>query len=235
MEKKKRKDKATTLPQMRDMWLKRKEKLASSVKDKTTAIESLLTGKDKDMFVSLVNDLRDVSDEKCAVRISLESVIDEYEFGSFSIVRCSDCFVWKSFNCRAVVYPSYNLDLSNGGGALYSAMDELCGLAEKDRKHLLSEDGKTEKDILLMLVSCAFTLPVMMFSDSMFAVDVYRFIMNRWASSLEKAAGRLNPETPEDTARNQFMNGMIKEDAEFRGTGKPEDDASGTGETGKGL
>lgn len=213
---KKRKNEATTLLEMRDMWLKRKESIETSVKGRLSILESLLTGKDRDTLGSLINDLKDLSDEKCETRIPLERITDVFEFGNFSIIKCTDCFVWKSFNYRAIVYPSYNFDMSNGGGALYGTIEELCLLAEKDRKHLLTEDEKEEKNMLLMLVTFAFTLPVMMFNDSAFAVDVYLYAMNKWTKSLEKASERLNPETPEDAAKNQFMNEMIKEDAEFK-------------------
>lgn len=213
---KEKRNEAATVLEMRDMWLERKTRLEMSVKDKTAALESLLTGKDKDMFISLVNDLRDVSDEKCETRITLESVKDEFSFGNFSVIRCADCYVWKSFNYRAVVWPSYNLDMSNGGGALYSTLVELCLLAEKDRNNLLTDGEKEEKEILVMLVTMAFTMPLLMFSDASMGVDIYKYVMDRLKQSVEQASEKLKEETPEDVAKNQFMGEILKEDAEFR-------------------
>lgn len=145
------------------------------------------------------------------VAVPLEDVIKEYDFGSYHISRCRNCFVWKTAGYRAVIEPMYNYDLSNGGGALYSVLTELCDIADKKDAGTATEDESTSYDLSLMMLSVAFSLPVMMFSDAEFAVNVYKHILDELQAMLERTQSRLNEETPEDIAKNQMFEQMMRE------------------------
>ena len=159
----------------------------------------------------LVDAVMQRSLEPYEVAVPLDDVIKEYVFDSYRISRCRNCFVWKTSGFSAVVKPVYNYDLSNGGGSLYSVLTEICDLADKKDAGTITDDEEKSYDISIMLVSVAFTLPVMMFSDTTFAINVYMNIMDEFKASLERVQGSLNDEAPEDIAKNQMFENMMME------------------------
>lgn len=199
------------MAEMREMYIRKRGEQEKESDRLTKELLGSLDPKDSDKLKRLLDSVKEVSNTRHVVDVPLDEVEDEFAFGLCSIIRCKKCFIWKSGNYRAVVYPSYDIGLTNGGGALYGTLDELCALAEKDRRHLLTDNDKEERDVLQMLVTMAFTLPVMMFSDTSFAVDVYKYVMDRWKTSLEQALERIKEETEEDIAKNQQYEDMMTE------------------------
>lgn len=156
-----------------------------------------------------------LSVDPAAVHVAMKDVRGEYDFGAFRILRCRDCFVYKTVPLTAVVHPVYNGDLSNGGGKLYAVMEELCTLREKqDGIEGLTDDEKNAYELAVMLVSLAFSFPVMLFTDMEFAVDCYKYVMDRWAKTLERISESLIEETDGDIAANRQFEEMVREAAE---------------------
>lgn len=156
-----------------------------------------------------------LSVDPAAVHVAMKDVRGEYDFGAFRILRCRDCFVYKTVPLTAVVHPVYNGDLSNGGGNLYATLEELCSLREKkDGIEGLTDDEKNAYEIAVMLVSLAFSFPVMLFTDMEFAVDSYKYIMDRWMKSLGRISDSLIEETDGDIAANRQFEEMVREAAE---------------------
>lgn len=146
-----------------------------------------------------------------AVHVAMEDVKSEYDFGTFRILRCKGCFVYKTVSLTTVVYPVYNWDVSNGGGCLYAVMDELCTLREKKNgPEGLTDSENNAYEIAVMLVSQAFSYPVMTFTDMELAVDCYRYVMDRWSKALEKASAHIDEISDEDIALNQQFEEMMK-------------------------
>lgn len=192
----------------------RRIKLLKQIEEKKSALAELKDGKlDTELLDSLLDDVRLHEQPAVEVIVPLEEVIKTYELGAFSILRCKYCYVWKMVNYRAVVWPTYNYDLSNGGGALYSTLTEFCDLADKKEAGELTEDESRAYDIALMLLTTAFSLPTMMFTDTRFSVNVYKYIMDEYKAALERSMSRLNEETAEDIAANQAFESMMREDA----------------------
>lgn len=191
----------------------RRIKLLKQIEEKKGALAELKDGKlDIGLLDSLLDDVRLHERPTVEVMVPLEEIMKEYELGVFSILRCKYCYVWKMVNYRAVVWPTYNFDLSNGGGALYSTLTEFCDLADKKETGGLSEDETRAYDIALMLLTTAFSLPTMMFTDTRFSVKVYKYIMDEYKAALERSMSRLNEETAEDIAANQAFESMMRED-----------------------
>ena len=203
--------------EMQKIQAERRSGLEKSISEKKAALAELKDGKlDTQLLDSLLDDIKALVQAPVEVIVPLEDVIKEYDFGSFFISRCKNCFVWKTANYRAVIEPSYNYDLSNNGGSLYSVLTEICDLADKKDAGTITDDEEKSYDISIMLVSVAFTLPVMMFSDTTFAINVYNHIMDEFKASLERAQSKLNEETAEDVAANQEFERIMREEAEAR-------------------
>lgn len=192
----------------------RRIKLLKQIEEKKSALAELKGGKlDTELLDSLLDDVRLHEQPAVEVIVPLEEVIKTYELGAFSILRCKYCYVWKMVNYRAVVWPTYNYDLSNGGGALYSTLTEFCDLADKKEAGGLTEDESRAYDIALMQLTTAFSLPTMMFTDTRFSVNVYKYIMDEYKAALVRSMSRLNEETAEGIAANQAFESMMREDA----------------------
>lgn len=186
--------------------LKTRDELLSIIPEKSGAESKL------DRLLSLKGQL---SVSPAAVHVDMKDVRGEYDFGAFRILRCRDCFVYKTVPLTAVVHPVYNGDLSNGGGKLYATLEELCSLREKkDGIEGLTDDEKNAYEIAVMFVSLAFSFPVMIFSDMEFAVDCYKYIMDRWVKTLERISDSLIEETDGDIAANRQFEEMVREAAE---------------------
>lgn len=200
--------------EMQKIQTERRSGLEKSISEKKAALAELKDGKlDTELLDSLLDDIKALVQVPVEVIVPLEDVIKEYGFGSIFISRCKNCFVWKTANYRAVIEPSYNYDLSNNGGSLYSVLTEICDIADKRDAGTITDDEEKSYDISIMLVSVAFTLPVMMFSDVTFAINVYKHIMDEFKASLERAKSKLNEETPEDIAANQEFERIMREAA----------------------
>lgn len=203
-----------TITSAKELDAERRVRLLKQIEEKKAALAELKDGKlDTGLLDSLLDDVRLHERPTVEVMVPLEEVIKTYELGAFSILRCKYCYVWKMVNYRAVVWPTYNFDLSNGGGALYSTLTEFCDLADKKEAGGLSEDETRAYDIALKLLTTAFSLPTMMFTDTRFSVNVYKYIMDEYKAALERSMSRLNEETVEDTAANQAFESMMREDA----------------------
>lgn len=165
-----------------------------------------------DRLLSLKGQL---SVDPAAVHVALKDIRGEYDFGAFRILRCRDCFVYRTVPLSTVVHPVYNGDLSNGGGSLYATLEELCDLREKkDGVEGLTDEEMQSYEIAVMLVSLAFSFPVMLFSDMEFAVDCYKYVMDRWTKALERISASLVEETDRDIAANRQFEEMVREAAE---------------------
>lgn len=202
---------------MQKMQAERRSGLEKSISEKKAALAELKDGKlDTEILDSLLDDVRLHEQPAVEVIVPLEEIIKTYELGAFSILRCKYCYVWKMVNYRAVVWPTYNYDLSNGGGALYSTLTEFCDLADKKETEGLTEDESRAYDLALMLLTTAFSLPTMMFTDTRFSINVHKYIMDEYKAALERSMSRLNEETAEDIAANQAFESMMREEAEAR-------------------
>lgn len=203
-----------TITGAKDLDAERRVRLLKQIEEKKAALAELKDGKlDTGLLDSLLDDVRLHEQPAVEVIVPLEEVIKTYELGAFSILRCKYCYVWKMVNYRAVVWPTYNYDLSNGGGALYSTLTEFCDLADKKEAGGLTEDESRAYALALMLLTTAFSLPTMMFTDTRFSVNVYKYIMDEYKAALERSMSRLNEETAEDIAANQAFESMMREDA----------------------
>lgn len=203
--------------EMQKMQAERRSGLEKSISEKKAALAELKDGKlDTEILDSLLDDVRLHEQPAVEVIVPLEEIIKTYELGAFSILRCKYCYVWKMVNYRAVVWPTYNYDLSNGGGALYSTLTEFCDLADKKETEGLTEDESRAYDLALMLLTTAFSLPTMMFTDTRFSINVHKYIMDEYKAALERSMSRLNEETAEDIAANQAFESMMREEAEAR-------------------
>lgn len=192
----------------------RRFRLLKRIEEKKVALAELKDGKlDTGLLDSLLDDVRLHEQPAVEVIVPLEEIIKTYELGAFSILRCKYCYVWKMVNYRAIVWPTYNFDLSNGGGALYSTLTEFCDLADKKDSKGLTEEEQNAYNIALMFLTTAFSLPTMMFTDTRFSVNVYKYIMDEYKAALERSMSRLNEETAEDIAANQAFESMMREDA----------------------
>lgn len=203
-----------TITSAKELDAERRVRLLKQIEEKKAALAELKDGKlDTELLDSLLDDVRLHERPTVEVIVPLDDVVKEYSMGAFSILRCKYCYVWKMVNYRAVVWPTYNFDLSNGGGALYSTLTEFCDLADKKEAGGLTEDESRAYDIALMLLTTAFSLPTMMFTDTRFSVNVYKYIMDEYKAALERSMSRLNEETAEDIAANQAFESMMREDA----------------------
>lgn len=203
-----------TITSAKELDAERRVRLLKQIEEKKTALAELKDGKlDTELLDSLLDDVRLHEQPTVELIVPLEEIIKTYELGAFSILRCKYCYVWKMVNYRAVVCPTYNFDLSNGGGALYSTLTEFCDLADKKEAGELTEDESRAYDIGLMLLTTAFSLPTMMFTDTRFSINVHKYIMDEYKAALERSMSRLNEETAEDIAANQAFESMMREDA----------------------
>lgn len=203
-----------TITSAKELDAERRVRLLKQIEEKKTALAELKDGKlDTELLDSLLDDVRLHEQPTVELIVPLEEIIKTYELGAFSILRCKYCYVWKMVNYRAVVWPTYNFDLSNGGGALYSTLTEFCDLADKKEAGELTEDESRAYDIGLMLLTTAFSLPTMMFTDTRFSINVHKYIMDEYKAALERSMSRLNEETAEDIAANQAFESMMREDA----------------------
>ena len=203
--------------EMQKMQAERRASLEKSISEKKVALAELKDGKlDIELLDSLLDDIKALVHVPTEVIVPLEDVIKEYDFGSFFISRCKNCFVWKTANYRAVIEPSYNYGISNNGGSLYSVLTEICDLADKKDIGTITDDEEKSYDISILFISVAFTLPVMMFSDVTFAINVYNHIMDEFKASLERAQSKLSEETAEDVAANQEFERIMRDEAETR-------------------
>lgn len=203
-----------TIASAKELAAERRVRLLKQIEEKKAALAELKDGKlDTELLDSLLDDVRLHEQPTVELIVPIEEVIKTYELGAFSILRCKYCYVWKMVNYRAVVWPTYNYDLSNGGGALYSTLTEFCDLADKKEAGELTEDESRAYDIALMLLTAAFSLPTMMFTDTRFSINVYKYIMDEYKAALERSMSRLNEETAEDIAANQAFESMMREDA----------------------
>lgn len=203
-----------TITGAKELDAERRIRLLKQIEEKKSALAELKDGKlDTGLLDSLLDDVRLHERPTVEVMVPLEDVIKTYELGAFTILRCRHYFVWKTVNYRAIVWPTYNYDLSNGGGALYSTLTEFCDLADKKEAGGLTEDESRAYDIALRLLTTAFSLPTMMFTDMRFSVNVYKYIMDEYKAALERSMSRLNEEAAEDIAANQAFESMMREDA----------------------
>ena len=138
-----------------------------------------------------------------AVCVEMKDVVKEYPFGAAKILKCRECYVYSTPASSIVIYPVYNPDLSNGGGVLYSTMSSYCSLRDAEENGSTTQEDKDALAIFKNLLALAFSFPVMLFSDDIFAGDCFRYILDRWKESLERASSKLREETPEDIAANQ--------------------------------
>lgn len=209
--------------EMQRLQTERESSLMKSIYEKKTALAELKEGRlDTALLDSLIDDVKALCHVPVEVFVPLMDVLKEYDFGSFHISRCKNCFVWKTVNFRSVVEPSYNYDMSNGGGALYASLTELCELADKMADMTATDDEKMSYEISLMLTGPAFSLPVLMFSDPIFAVNVFKCIMDEMKKMIERKSENLREESQEDIAKNQAFEAIMREDAEARAQAEEE-------------
>ena len=144
-----------------------------------------------------------------------DEVIKEYDFGTFRIIRCRGCFVYRSAGYRAVSMPVYNGDMSNGGGALYSAFSFLCDLRDRKESNLLGKDGQELYDTYLLALTTAMTYPLLMFQNDRFLVETVKAIHESRLRNISLPENpELKPETEEDMMKNQaFEQQMLDLDA----------------------
>lgn len=202
---------------LKSTWEARKAALEEKMNEDRQRLVELLGEKDAvNILDSYTETVQLLSSPTAELYVPLDDVMGEYEFGIFSAVRCRGCIIWRQGNFRAVVYPSWNFDLSNGGGCLYGFLDTLCDLAEKKRTSGLDEKEQDMYDFYMMTMSLAFSYPLMSSSDDRFAGDTFKFIMDKWQESLKRASERLKKETPEDIAKNQGFERMMRENEESK-------------------
>lgn len=138
-----------------------------------------------------------------AVCVEMKDVVKEYPFGAAKILKCRGCYVYSTPASSIVIYPVYNPDLSNGGGVLFSTMSSYCSLRDAEEHGNATQEDSDALAIFKELLALAFSFPVMLFSDDIFAGDCFRYILERWKESLERASAKLREETQEDIAVNQ--------------------------------
>lgn len=144
-----------------------------------------------------------------------DEVVKEYDYGTFRIIRCKGCFIYRSAGYRAVSMPVYNGDMSNGGGALYSAFAFLCDLRDRKENHLLDKDGQELYDTYLLALTTAMTYPLLMFRNDRFLVETVKAIIESGKRNISLPENpELMPETEEDMMKNQaFEKQMLDLDA----------------------
>lgn len=184
---------------------KGREVLESQVEEMRSRLLSMLSYNDEgreclDRLMELKGQLDVVP---AAVCVEMKDVVKEYPFGAAKILKCRGCYVYSTPASSIVIYPVYNPDLSNGGGVLFSTMSSYCSLRDAEEGGSATQEDKDGLAIFKELLALAFSFPVMLFSDDIFAGDCFRFILDRWKESLERASDKLRKETPEDIAANQ--------------------------------
>lgn len=139
--------------------------------------------------------------EPTEIHVAESEVVARYEFGAFSIIRCKTCFIFKTTGYRIVSKPIYTAN--EDGGVLYSHLDALCVLKEKELSNALDE---TEKIILENLVTVTIPIlaaPLFIFASDKDTVDVATLLLDKLHRLGEE---RLNAPLKEETAEDEMKN-----------------------------
>lgn len=146
--------------------------------------------------------------EPTELHVAESEVVARYEFGSFSIIRCKTCFIFKTTGYRIVSKPIFTKN--EDGGVLYSHLDALCGLKEKELSNSLDE---TEKIILENLVTVTIPIlaaPLFIFASDKDTVDVATLILDKLRLLGDKGLNApLKEETEEDEMRNDAFRTQV--------------------------
>lgn len=143
--------------------------------------------------------------EPTEIHVAESEVVARYEFGAFSVIRCKTCFIFKTTGYRIVSKPIYTAN--EDGGVLYSHLDALCVLKEKELSNALDE---TEKIILENLVTVTIPIlaaPLFIFASDKDTVDVATLLLDKLHRLGEE---RLNAPLKEETAEDEMKNDAFR-------------------------
>lgn len=143
--------------------------------------------------------------EPTEIHVAESEVVARYEFGAFSIIRCKTCFIFKTTGYRIVSKPIYTAN--EDGGVLYSHLDALCVLKEKELSNALDE---TEKIILENLVTVTIPIlaaPLFIFGSDKDSVEVASLIIEK---ILKRGEERFNAPLKEETAEDEMKNDAFR-------------------------
>ena len=140
--------------------------------------------------IDIEQDLKDLLQLKKAadivpveLEIPVEEVVKRYPItDSWEIVRCKGCFFFHSTCFWVVAKPTL---ANNGqGGALYEWLEMYCDYM--DNRDDFPADEQEQRDILCQLTAQVLSLPLDIFSDLNFCLDVAMFITQKRTERFEE-------------------------------------------------
>ena len=160
-----------------------KEKLLSNCKDRKFG-EAML-----DRVVSLKGQL---SVEPAIVFVSADSVVKEYDFEHFKLIRTKNEIIYKSNGYKLIVKPWLS--------SLYGQLDML--LNYKEKESVLTEEEKLLYTDLFNASMLILQIPLVAFTDDEFMFEMATSYIKYLNAMAEKSV-ELKEETSEDAEKNK--------------------------------
>lgn len=177
---------------------------------------------DKSKAKSLIEELLALQQKRVIpteIYVPVTDVIATYDFGSFSLIKCKTCIIFKTTGYRLISKPIYTAN--EDGGVLYSQLSALCEM--KERYDSVSDEEKKLWDLVFNLSIIILSLPIDVFSNDKFLFEVGKFIVEKKNEMYEEPLKKpLQEETEEDEIANDKFRQEVESEIE---TNKEESNA----------
>lgn len=169
---------------------------------------------DKSKAKSLIEELLALQQKRVIpteIYVPVTDVIATYDFGSFSLIKCKTCIIFKTTGYRLISKPIYTAN--EDGGVLYSQLSALCEM--KERYDSVSDEEKKLWNLVFNLSVIILSLPIDAFSNDKFLFEVGKFIAEKKNEMYEEPLKKpLQEETEEDEIANDKFRQEVESEIE---------------------
>lgn len=154
--------------------------------------------------------------EPVELSIPVKDVIKRYQIiDAVEIVKCKTAIFFHTTCFWVVSKPTL---ANNGrGGALYESLLELCDFM--DTRDSLPEEEKESMDIIMALYTNILSLPLDVFTDIDFTLEVGKAILDKRTEYYNRVAEQASverEETAEDEIKNEEFRAMVEFEEELK-------------------
>lgn len=194
-----------------------REKMKERVEAKVAEILEKAKGSDIEKDLRELLTLKGQADiVPVELEIPVEEVVRRYPItDAWEIVRCKTCFFFHANSFYVVSKPTL---ANNGkGGALYEWLEMYCDYV--DNKDDFTPDQREYRDILCQLTAQVLSLPLDIFTDMDYCVDVAMYITQKRTELFEKVLKEAEKPvviSPEDAVLNAEFEKVVEEESKRR-------------------
>ena len=135
------------------------------------------------------------------VAVPEHEVRAQYSFGSFNLIRCKTCIIFKAAGFFLISKPLYAVNTD--GGVLYGHLSALCDLKEMEKSGILDATDKKILDLMEMVTYPLLSLPMFIFASDSATVEMATAALDKIKTLGEAAlSAPLAETTEEDEIKN---------------------------------